>query len=265
MKDCRQELLNNYIWYALAVLAGGMLLRRNLMSVGCLVLVVLLTRIWKLGRAGCLTAMAVHAFTPVFWGNGLKGVTLVSIPALWRTAAGQSLQGPYARASYSLAKRIFTPGVTNMWQLPEYAAEREHNLWAALLKTEANLPGRILPWEPERGFVLTLNVLFLWIGFGLTLAAVFGGLYLCLKNRKRLRFLLCVTGMLIPVVVFIKSPFTTVADTRLYLWIPMLKALLLGMCADRLYEDGAVLFRGNREERQSGTIQEMENEGKANG
>ncbi len=230
-----------YIWYGIDLAMTVILLHRSFPAFLLIGMTLLLAVLIRLRPAGFFSAGFWIALTPAFWGRGLRGWSIFSgrvsdesggsLISRWQNAITQLPDGPYGRSGYSLVRRIIAPGVTNMWQLPEYAPEREYNLTAALLKSEMNLPeARILPWEVDPGFTAVVTVLLLWAGFFLSLYVVIRGIRICIRRSGKILFpSLVFGGFLIPVILYMTFPFSTVLDIRFYFWIPVGKALLCGI------------------------------------
>ncbi len=232
MKEWNRNETIKYAWYGIALAVVGILLHRAFPAFLLMLLTLLLAMLFRLKPAGFFTAGFWIVLTPAFWGQRLQAESLING---WNNAVSQLADGPYGRSGYSLVRRIIAPGVTNMWQLPEYAAEREYNLMAALFKSEMNLPeGRILPWSVDPAFAKVITVLLLWIGFSLSVFVVIYGLGLCIRQRKAVLPCISFLGIAVPVILYLVYPFSTILDIRFYFWIPVLKALFCGITADNI-------------------------------
>ncbi|MBR1441149.1 MAG: hypothetical protein IJ589_07995 [Lachnospiraceae bacterium] len=208
------------------------LLHRAFPAFLLIALTLVLALFLKLKPAGFFAAGFWIALTPAFWGLGFRGEYLMDT---WKIAVSQLADGPYGRSGYSLVRRIIAPGVTNMWQLPEYAPEREYNLTAALFKSEMNQPeAGILPWSYDPAFAKVVTVLLLWTGVLLSIFVVVYGLGLCFRQKKVVLPCFFFLGIAVPVILYLIYPLSTILDIRFHFWIPVLKALLCGITADNI-------------------------------
>ncbi len=232
MNEWNRDETIKYTWYGIALAVAAILLHRTF-SAFFLIAATLLLALWSgLKPVGFFAAGGWIVLTPSFWGQGFRVKNLISE---WNSAVSQLPDGPYGRSGYSLVRRIITPGVTNMWQLPEYAPDREYNLTAALFKSEMNLPAYgILPWSVDPAFAKVVTVLLLWAGFLLSLFVVIYGISLCIRQKNAALPLFFFLGIAVPVILYLIYPFSTILDIRFYFWIPMLKALLCGIAADKV-------------------------------
>ena len=232
MNEWNREEIIKYARYGIALAVAAILLHRAFPAFLLMALALVLALFLRLKPAGFFAAGFWIVLTPAFWGLEFRAEYLMDT---WKIAVSQLADGPYGRSGYSLVRRIIAPGVTNMWQLPEYAPEREYNLTAALFKSEMNLPrAGILPWSYDPAFAKVVTVLLLWTGVLLSIFVVVYGLGLCFRQKKVVLPCFFFLGIAVPVILYLIYPLSTILDIRFYFWIPVLKALLCGITTDNI-------------------------------